>query len=429
MVRTHTLRRAAAALAFCAIACLSAPASAQYFGQQQGSVSNLRFPDPEDRALRYLLLSERADGSGHRRAHGRAVASAARAPASARTARPPAARCSTARTPSSSRPTSSAARSAKARAASPKHCGVASCCRSAGPLADTDHVIGHELVHAFQFDMTKEPDGAPGENGAERLPLWFIEGMAEYCRSDRSIPNTAMWLRDAAREENGCRRSRTSTTRSTSRIDGVRRCGRTSAGRWGDEVIGNMLTVAVERATSMPRSSEVLGVTDEGGVDGLAGGHSRTRTSRCSRRDAAERDGHAGDRGQRARRRSQRRAGDQSRWPLDRVSVRRAASSRSICIVADAATGKIVRKLTSTGHQPALLEHPVHLLGGRVGQRQPADRRGDGDVGPRRARDLRRAERRSRTREIEIPDVDEILQSRRGRRTATPSASPGCSAG
>jgi hypothetical protein len=23
----------------------------------------------------------------------------------------------------------------------------------AGPLADTDHVIGHELVHAFQFDI------------------------------------------------------------------------------------------------------------------------------------------------------------------------------------------------------------------------------------------------------------------------------------
>src|SRR5581483_5664858 len=24
----------------------------------------------------------------------------------------------------------------------------------AGPMADTDHVIGHELVHAFQFDIT-----------------------------------------------------------------------------------------------------------------------------------------------------------------------------------------------------------------------------------------------------------------------------------
>ena len=71
----------------------------------------------------------------------------------------------------------------------------------AGPLADTDHVIGHELVHAFQFDITT-PVGAPaGQNGAERLPLWFIEGMAEYLSLGPVDPNTAMWLRDAARQE------------------------------------------------------------------------------------------------------------------------------------------------------------------------------------------------------------------------------------
>ena len=28
----------------------------------------------------------------------------------------------------------------------------------AGPLAETDHVIGHELVHAFQFDITGKHD-------------------------------------------------------------------------------------------------------------------------------------------------------------------------------------------------------------------------------------------------------------------------------
>src|SRR5215470_9032231 len=31
-----------------------------------------------------------------------------------------------------------------------------------GPLADTDHVIGHELVHAFQFDMTTPQGAQPG---------------------------------------------------------------------------------------------------------------------------------------------------------------------------------------------------------------------------------------------------------------------------
>jgi Tol biopolymer transport system component len=71
----------------------------------------------------------------------------------------------------------------------------------AGPLGDTDHVLGHELVHAFQFDITT-PIGAPaGVNGAERLPLWFIEGMAEYLSLGPVDPNTAMWMRDAARQE------------------------------------------------------------------------------------------------------------------------------------------------------------------------------------------------------------------------------------
>lgn len=66
----------------------------------------------------------------------------------------------------------------------------------AGPLAETDHVIGHELVHAFQYDITGV--GRGGATGAaDRLPLWFIEGMAEYLSLGPVDPNTAMWLRDA----------------------------------------------------------------------------------------------------------------------------------------------------------------------------------------------------------------------------------------
>jgi Tol biopolymer transport system component len=72
----------------------------------------------------------------------------------------------------------------------------------AGPLGDTDHVIGHELVHAFQFDMMTGPNVQRGVGGAaERLPLWFIEGMAEYFSLGPVDPNTAMWLRDAVKEE------------------------------------------------------------------------------------------------------------------------------------------------------------------------------------------------------------------------------------
>src|SRR5205809_1339805 len=70
-----------------------------------------------------------------------------------------------------------------------------------GPLSDTDHVIGHELVHAFQFDITTNPNAPPGQNGAERLPLWCIEGMAKYLSLGPPDTTTAMWLRDAVRQE------------------------------------------------------------------------------------------------------------------------------------------------------------------------------------------------------------------------------------
>jgi WD40-like Beta Propeller Repeat len=63
-------------------------------------------------------------------------------------------------------------------------------------LGETDHVLGHELVHAFQRDMLKNQGAALG-----LLPLWFTEGMAEYLSVGRVDTNTAMWLRDAVRRE------------------------------------------------------------------------------------------------------------------------------------------------------------------------------------------------------------------------------------
>jgi Tol biopolymer transport system component len=65
-----------------------------------------------------------------------------------------------------------------------------------GAYADDDHVLGHELVHVFQFDIAGLQRG--GYNNMARLPGWSIEGMAEYLSLGRDDPNTAMWLRDAA---------------------------------------------------------------------------------------------------------------------------------------------------------------------------------------------------------------------------------------
>ncbi|OVE79741.1 hypothetical protein BVY01_01625, partial [bacterium I07] len=70
----------------------------------------------------------------------------------------------------------------------------------AGPLKETDHVLGHELVHAFQYDMSgvKGPLSSSLRSGMFRLPLWFIEGMAEYLTVGPYDPHTAMSMRDAA---------------------------------------------------------------------------------------------------------------------------------------------------------------------------------------------------------------------------------------
>ena len=70
----------------------------------------------------------------------------------------------------------------------------------AGPIESTDHVLGHELVHAFQYDITNT-NANSGANSAMSLPLWFIEGMAEYLSIGPVDPNTAMWMREAARRE------------------------------------------------------------------------------------------------------------------------------------------------------------------------------------------------------------------------------------
>ena len=66
-----------------------------------------------------------------------------------------------------------------------------------GIYRDNDHVLGHEMVHVFQYDIASSPTGG-GLSGMGRLPLWLVEGMAEYLSLGRQDAHTAMWLRDAA---------------------------------------------------------------------------------------------------------------------------------------------------------------------------------------------------------------------------------------
>ena len=134
----------------------------------------------------------------------------------------------------------------------------------AGGLAETDHVLGHELVHAFQFDMASMVDAEGRRVGPAvmQLPLWFIEGMAEYLSLGPVDANTAMWVRDASSRER---------MPSIDKLDAPDffpyRYGHAFwayvAGRWGDAVVGDMLRSTGPRGDIKGAIQAVLGVDHE----------------------------------------------------------------------------------------------------------------------------------------------------------------------
>ena len=65
-----------------------------------------------------------------------------------------------------------------------------------GVYRDNDHVLGHEMVHVFQYDLESDPK-VGRQAGINSLPLWVVEGVAEYLSLGRDDPHTAMWMRDA----------------------------------------------------------------------------------------------------------------------------------------------------------------------------------------------------------------------------------------
>ena len=131
-------------------------------------------------------------------------------------------------------------------------------------LAETDHVVGHELVHAFQYAMTGQGRvSSTNYPAALRMPLWFIEGMAEYLSLGPVDPHTAMWMRDAAE------RDKLPTIR---KLGGARyfpyRYGQALwaylAGRFGDRVLGQVLRGIRPRATDAEVIlKEALGIDHE----------------------------------------------------------------------------------------------------------------------------------------------------------------------
>jgi Tol biopolymer transport system component len=134
----------------------------------------------------------------------------------------------------------------------------------AGGLAETDHVLGHELVHAFQYDIGRVTDEntrvtAPAVGA---LPLWFIEGMAEYLSLGPVDSLTSMWIREASSRD---------AMPSIDQLDNPRffpyRYGHAFwayvAGRWGDRAVGDMLRATGPRADIGRAIELVLGLNQE----------------------------------------------------------------------------------------------------------------------------------------------------------------------
>jgi Tol biopolymer transport system component len=128
----------------------------------------------------------------------------------------------------------------------------------AGPIESTDHVLGHELVHAFQYDITNT-NANSGANSALSLPLWFIEGMAEYLSIGPVDPHTAMWMREAARREK---------LPDIRKLEDPRyfpyRYGQALwafiGGKYGDGVVGDLLRASIGRGGYDAAFQQILGV-------------------------------------------------------------------------------------------------------------------------------------------------------------------------
>ena len=69
-----------------------------------------------------------------------------------------------------------------------------------GDYRSFEHVLTHEMVHAFQYDVFARGKAGNGLQALSQFmpPLWFTEGMAEYLSLGPNSTITNTWMRDAA---------------------------------------------------------------------------------------------------------------------------------------------------------------------------------------------------------------------------------------
>ena len=113
-----------------------------------------------------------------------------------------------------------------------------------GDYHSFEHVLAHEMVHIFQYDIFARGQAGAGLQNLAQVspPLWFIEGMAEYLTLGPDHSQTRLVMRDAAL--NG---HLPSVKQMTERPDEYfpYRFGSSLwayvGARWGDEAIGEIM--------------------------------------------------------------------------------------------------------------------------------------------------------------------------------------------
>jgi hypothetical protein len=131
-----------------------------------------------------------------------------------------------------------------------------------GVYEDNNHVLGHELVHVFQYDLAGAGQGGGGMQGLNSLPLWLVEGMAEYLSLGRQDAHTAMWLRDAAlRGELPTIKQLTTDSRFFPYRYGQALWAYVG-GRWGDRAVTDVFRYATKSGFEAALQ-RVLGLTSE----------------------------------------------------------------------------------------------------------------------------------------------------------------------
>ena len=113
-----------------------------------------------------------------------------------------------------------------------------------GNFEDTDHVLGHELVHVFQYDILQERRAPRAGDGAllraSEPPALVHRGLAEYLSLGRDSPQTAMWLRDALARDELPDLSRLSRDPRYFPYRWGHAFWAYVGGRWGDTVVGRL---------------------------------------------------------------------------------------------------------------------------------------------------------------------------------------------